>query len=159
MRKHISWIVAIIWMVIIYILSSQVAYDSAQLSSGIAQVVAEFILKMFPKMNITLDDMHHLIRKSAHFSEYFILGVLTINALKQDGLIKNKRIIVAVGFCSTYAIFDEFHQRFVSGRSASFTDVLIDSCGAIIGVIIFLVINRIVIKRKLTQIIPTNQSH
>mgnify|MGYP000059507674 CR=1 FL=1 len=44
--------------------------------------------------------------------------------------------IAALGFAFCYASTDEFHQLFVPGRSGQVRDVLIDSCGAAIGVLI-----------------------
>ena len=58
--RYISWTALIIWMLVIFILSAQVADDSAHLSAGITQIVTEFIQKLFPKTNIKIEDMHHL---------------------------------------------------------------------------------------------------
>jgi VanZ family protein len=45
-------------------------------------------------------------------------------------------VILAGGFCIDFAGLDEYHQSFVAGRSPQKRDVLIDSCGVILGVII-----------------------
>jgi len=50
-------------------------------------------------------------------------------------------------FCVLYAISDETHQIFVPGRSAQISDVLIDSVGAIVGILMYLVLARIKLKR------------
>ena len=39
-------------------------------------------------------------------------------------------------FCFLYACSDEIHQLFVPGRSGMFTDVLIDTGGAVTGMLV-----------------------
>ena len=55
--------------------------------------------------------------------------------------------------CVLYAISDEVHQLFVSGRGAQVKDVLIDSAGAIVGVGLYLVISRIMKSRSTRSVI------
>lgn len=135
-------------MMVIFILSAQVATDSVQTSTNVIQIVVEFLQKVFPKSNITLENMHYLIRKGAHFSEYFILGALTMNASRKCILVRYRGFIISVVICVIYAISDEFHQIFVSGRAPAIIDVLIDTCGAIFGIIIFIVFLKIISRCK-----------
>ena len=53
-----------------------------------------------------------------------------------------------------YACTDEFHQLFVPGRSGQITDVMIDTLGGSIGVLIISVIT--LIKKLLKKIIDVN---
>lgn len=66
-----------------------------------------------------------VIRKTAHFSLYFIGG---IGAFLATGSLKKSILIVF-----TLGGIDEFHQYFVPGRGAQFTDVLIDTLGGSVG--------------------------
>ena len=50
------------------------------------------------------------------------------------------RMFISALFCFVYALSDEFHQMFVDGRGASFTDCLIDTGGAMLGILAALVI-------------------
>ena len=50
------------------------------------------------------------------------------------------RMFISALFCFVYALSDEFHQMFVDGRGASFTDCLIDTSGALLGIIAALII-------------------
>ena len=81
-----------------------------------------------------------IVRKGAHFTEYLILGFLAaldvehINMEKQAGLSRFKRFIIAWAIATLYAVTDEIHQAFVPERACAFTDVCIDSAGAIIGI-------------------------
>jgi VanZ family protein len=71
-----------------------------------------------------------LIKKSAHVTEYFILGLLLYFSLKNTtSLSPGKRLILIIIIGLVYASSDEFHQIFVSGREGRFRDVLIDSLG------------------------------
>ena len=70
-----------------------------------------------------------ILRKLAHISEYFVLTLLLINALKQYRLSKKKIIILSVFLAFTYACSDEYHQTFIIAREGTVRDVLIDSGG------------------------------
>ena len=77
------------------------------------------------------------MRKSAHWSEYFILSLLLIRAW--HGQFKRKlelrrAIWVAAAVC-VYALGDELHQVFVPSRTASLADVTLDSLGGICGIL------------------------
>lgn len=82
-----------------------------------------------------------LIRKSAHFISYLILGFLVSHALKNDAsaasAIAWKRRGISLLLCVAYAISDELHQLFVPGRGPMLKDVLIDGSGATLGILIF----------------------
>ena len=63
--------------------------------------------------------------------------------------ITRKRAVIAIVLTALYASTDEFHQLFVPGRSGQVRDVLIDSCGAAIGVLIAWGLIRIYSNREL----------
>ncbi|PHS31770.1 MAG: hypothetical protein COA82_09845 [Alkaliphilus sp.] len=67
--------------------------------------------------------------------------------IKRSGSKGYKGVLVTFVFCVLYAISDETHQIFVPGRSAQISDVLIDSVGAIVGILMYLVLARIKLKR------------
>ena len=74
-----------------------------------------------------------LIRKFAHFFEYAVFGFLTARTFHHSNL----PISCALFFCVTYAATDEYHQTFVAGRSGEIQDVLLDTAGALFGIIIY----------------------
>src|SRR5690606_6415601 len=86
-------------------------------------------------INSTLAQLNHIIRKLAHFSIYFILGALVYRALIKSGYDK-KTCLVSFLICVAYAISDEFHQLFVPGRGCQAKDVLIDSAGSLIAIVL-----------------------
>jgi hypothetical protein len=74
-----------------------------------------------------------IVRKSAHFTEYMILGILTARGFK----ISKKSPWWAILACAVYAGTDECHQSFVPGRSCEVNDVALDTIGATFGVLIY----------------------
>ncbi len=85
------------------------------------------------------------LRKAAHIFEYAVLAILLFNAFSRSFEKKQKQpsfktVVFYVFLISfLYAVSDEFHQTFVFGRSGNIKDVLIDSVGIILGIIVFLV--------------------
>jgi VanZ family protein len=124
-------------MFLIFKLSSQVAEQSNQLSSGIIEAIIKLIDKIAPNSDFELNNINHIVRKNAHFIAYFVLGLLVMNALK----LKNfgyKYTMIAISICVLYAISDEVHQLVIPGRSGVAKDALIDSAGASVGIGVYL---------------------
>ncbi|MDF2607366.1 MAG: VanZ like family protein [Bacillales bacterium] len=135
-----SWIVVLVWMTIIFYLSHQPATQSNELSTGITEIIFGMIKDLLPSSISESINLNHYIRKTAHFTAYFILGFLIENALK-------KRFIYTLLFCILYAISDEVHQAFIPGRGPGVIDVLIDSTGAFFGILSY----KLLFKRKLIK--------
>lgn len=70
-------------------------------------------------------------------TEYGILSVLLYIWIGQWEMSFLRRGGTAVGAAAVYAATDEIHQLFVAGRSGRFSDVCIDSAGALLGVAVF----------------------
>ncbi len=126
------FILTLIWMGFIFYMSSKQGDDSAGLSDSVVSFVIYVFNFLFGKnppgviLDIILEGI--LIRKLAHFIEYFILGILVFLTWYSMGL--GHRIILPFVFCVVYAASDELHQLFVPGRHGSITDVIIDSAGS-----------------------------
>lgn len=145
LNKMISWIAVIIWMLIIFHLSSQVAGQSNQLSVGITKIVVDIFNNIFHSADLDINAYNHIIRKNAHFFAYLILGILAANVLSKN---EHKGVFIVLVFCIIYAISDETHQMFVPGRGPGLKDVIIDSAGAGVGIIIYLGVGKILNKRN-----------
>lgn len=131
-RLVIGWISLIFWMGLIFYMSNQPGEISSK-QSGI-------VIKMLEIMGISLkssiaDTATFIVRKTAHFTEYFILYMLILNVLKYYMKIK-KAIIFSFVLTFSYACTDEIHQYFIPGRAMAFKDVLIDSSGALLAMLI-----------------------
>ena len=57
-------------------------------------------------------------------------------------------IATAWGISTAYAATDEFHQIFVPGRAGMVTDVMIDSSGALAGILLAALAGFIIIGRN-----------
>ena len=121
------------WMIFIFVMSTGVGdgENSKELIQRILERWAPDIAANFRPSQIEM--LNYILRKTGHVAEYFVLMGLAIRAF-QFGSPKLKWYspIVGLGLCATYAASDEFHQSFVSGRSAAFTDVSIDIFGALL---------------------------
>jgi len=123
--KLVTWRMAtVLWMVVIFILSS------------------------IPSMYLGPDALPmDILKKVLHFIIFGILSVLYLIALKpriQRSAFTARTFYISFVFTVIYAISDEYHQAFSSGRHSSLYDVIIDAGGAIV----FLSSLYIVRKRK-----------
>lgn len=129
MKKIIKTLLFVRWLILIYLLSAETGDQSGSLSDGILLSIAKLLKISDTKAFV--DTFGFFIRKLAHFSEYFILYILTYECFKEYNC--PKLIVVSVLFCVLYASFDEFHQLFVDGRCGQLSDVIIDSSGSIVS--------------------------
>ena len=140
MKKIISFIVLILWMIVIFSFSSADANKSTGTSDKVITTMIEIKDKITNnetpnnEKEIIVKNSSFYIRKIAHITEYLILGFLTFNLLKQYSV---TNIYYAIGLSILYSCTDEFHQLFISGRSGSIRDVLIDTIGILIGTYLY----------------------
>lgn len=128
-------------MATVFYFSAEPADRSQATSDGfIFKIVSIF----YPKVKTMTDEqwneflevLSNPVRKLAHFSIYGLMGVFSIMSLISYKTPKyNIRCILAWLICILYAVSDEIHQFFSSGRSCEVRDVLIDSSGALIGIL------------------------
>ncbi|UJL45806.1 VanZ family protein [Virgibacillus sp. NKC19-16] len=143
-RKMISWTAVILMMVLLFSLSNQPSIKSNVLSEGITDNIVLTIETIMPNFNIDRYSFNIMLRKSAHFFAYLILGIIVIYALRRSGVRGYRSIVLALGICVLFAIVDEVHQLFVPGRSGQVRDVVIDGAGAIVGVGLYLIVGSVV---------------
>jgi len=96
-----------------------------------------FYLSSFHKLQASeVGWQDFIFRKTAHFTEYFILFVLFFRANSTTFKIKPKSIILwSLALTILYALSDEYHQTFVSGRTGKIFDISIDAIGAAAGAV------------------------
>jgi len=140
MKKISKTLLLILWMALIFYLSSQNGSASGALSKAILRSFGNFINNI---VTIDIEDFVEtfsvLIRKAAHFSEYFALYVLSLQCFKEYGV---SNILIPLLFCVVYAGSDEIHQLFIDGRAGLLSDVCIDSLGSLISCFICYLINK-----------------
>lgn len=142
-KDKVLIILAIIWMGVIFMFSAQISDESKSSSNKVTSAVVNTVISI-KKENISeekrqkiIEDKTFIVRKSAHFTEYFILGLILILYLQTKEKLATKYIILAIIFCVLYAISDEIHQLFVDGRSCKIMDILIDTCGSSLAILGF----------------------
>jgi len=110
-NKKVAWLALVSWLVLIFYLSSQPAF-----------VVS------------TRGDLDNLAHIMAHMIEYGVLSFLVYNLLSFYS--KVRLGLKSFLFGVIYALSDEYHQSFVATRSASWSDVLSDTLGLVVGILI-----------------------
>lgn len=128
-KKFIIYLcLTIIWIMFIFSFSMQSGEESSQTSGGIVSMIMDML---FPQGFAYAEQLEFFIRKLAHFTEYFILGVLVLLTLKQTRC--PKQLLACLLICVLVASCDEIIQLFSGGRSGKIADVMLDSVGALCG--------------------------
>lgn len=140
MKKTIKLILVILCMIFIFSFSSDNAQKSTKKSDNVIIKISETIFKR----KLTEKEKEYytskyivIVRKSAHFTIYLILGFLISSLLKEYMIINKKNIIMTIIIIAIYACSDEIHQLFIPGRSGEIRDVLIDTLGGFTGSIFY----------------------
>lgn len=136
---------AVLWCALIFYLSSQNGYESGALSSRFTDILCRIFMPDFmgfddeSRLRVIIN-LHFYVRKGAHFTAYLVLGFLSMQVCLALPAPKKLmlRYLAAWSFCVFYAVTDEIHQHFVPGRAMQLRDVVIDSCGALCGILISL---------------------
>lgn len=133
----LPWLAIFGWIAIFYTLNQHSGGQIGDISATITNHLRHILQTVFPSLTHDANTSYHLIRKSAHFFEYMLLGILILHALRYRLL---SGAVIAVFISAFYAMTDEFHQLFVPGRGGEIRDVMIDSLGALTGVVIYLIL-------------------
>lgn len=129
-----SWLPVIVLLGVIFLFSSQDGEQSFALSETITQKITG-IFDRNPSSSRTSQDfqtlMGGMVRKAAHFIEYFLLALLIYLAARHcKWNVRSSRRLAFI-LCFLFASMDELHQWFVPGRTSIYFDVIIDLTGAV----------------------------
>jgi VanZ family protein len=140
------WLPVFIWLGVIFAGSTDI-FSTEQTS----RYLVPFLRWLDPQISLSaIATVHFALRKLGHLTEYAVLAALLWRALHNARNLRAKMATLFVGVwvaCTIIAVSDEFHQSFVASRTASPYDVLIDVCGALIGILLCLMFSR----RRLTR--------
>ena len=128
----VNWGPVVLWATLIFSFSTE-SFSSPETS----RILAPALKRLFPGISAhQLEAIHLMIRKLGHWSEYFVLSVLLLRALRRqsNGFSNSGQNALTAGVVFLYAISDELHQAFVPNRTASFGDVLIDLFGGLCAI-------------------------
>ena len=128
-----QWLPAVAWAIVI----SWASTDEFS-ATHTSVVILPVLHWLFPHASAeTLDRMQFFIRKTAHFTEYFVFSYFLLRGLRgKDRGWHLRWAIWALAIAAGYSALDEFHQSFVPSRTGSPWDSLIDTTGAATGQIV-----------------------
>ena len=133
MKKRITILLLITAILICVVFIFSNSMKNREESSADSGAIADFFESITKKLAPDLDiNWNRIVRKGAHFAEFFILGVFSI--LLFEKIVKKQHLmLICAGVSSAVIAFaDEFIQQF-TGRGPRITDVLIDVSGAVAG--------------------------
>ncbi len=145
-RKILCFLPAIFIMAAIFFFSSFEGQDSTEQSLVVSYILAEAGLKINgeavnpEKVFILAQGIDGYVRKTAHMMEYAILALSVWYAVKNWTDRKKVLYFSTAVICILYAVSDEFHQRFIRFRFGSFEDVMVDTMGVTLMIMILLVL-------------------
>ncbi|MBE7042616.1 MAG: VanZ family protein [Ruminococcaceae bacterium] len=154
----VSWVAVLAVAVAIFLFSAQDAQESTEVSHGLIERIVLWYTRCFgiPCSTGQLVQISafwdHFVRKLAHFSIYTLLGFCCCNACYHTFFRLKKSFGISFIAGVFYAISDEIHQLFVPGRSCQFSDMVLDSCGVLVGVLLFFTLFLIITKRRSVRI-------
>ena len=146
--RTFAGILALFWMCVIFAFSAQEKEESSEVSEAISYRMVNSTGILF---HLHLDEeqireiagaIENTVRKAAHMTEYGILSILFYIWLGKWQFGVRKRSILAIILSALYACSDELHQLFVPGRAGMISDVLIDSAGAVSGILVLLTVKK-----------------
>ena len=147
MKRKIFLVLSILWMCVIFYMSNQPAAISSAHSGGVINMISNMpVVGTLMKYLMSINIGEFVVRKGAHMFSYCLLAILLFMSVYEKDI--KKAIIIAFLGTFLYACSDEFHQLFIPGRSGEFRDVMIDSLGGTIGLILIRFIARYKIKKN-----------
>ncbi|ALS21516.1 MULTISPECIES: VanZ family protein [Paenibacillus] len=118
MHVFIRWLPSLLWMAVIFYLSSRTGEDVG----GWLDIVRRFV----PMME-GFD--------WGHFAAYFILAWTYLWAWRPKRLSLGVKLAVIL-LCVLYGVTDEYHQSFVPGRTPDLKDIRNDAIGAALAMLL-----------------------
>ncbi len=153
----ILWVAIFVMALIIFVFSNMGGDVSANVSEPFVEKTNGFVTSHIvtdidekpESARVALyDRITVFIRKSAHIFEYFLLGILFFWRFRLSDAEIFRASVYAVCASLVFAVADEYHQTFIAGRYGCLEDVLIDSAGIVVGVLICAAISAIVTRKK-----------
>ena len=142
---RVAWIVALVsWCIFIFANSLTPAEDSKSQSDGVVKVIEETVQKVDPEFTIS----PKLVRKLAHFFEFFVLGTLLLlyrNLWKTNATLHLYRTLF---FGMAAALFDETLQLTSPGRGSLVADVWLDFSAVVVSATVYSLISCLIKYKK-----------
>lgn len=142
----LRWLPPGLWMTLIFCASTDVGS-----SKNTSRIIGPLLRWIFGTISDeTVGTIQFCIRKTGHAVGYAILAILCWRAVANPvawvrEAWQKRPAQIAWGIATLYAVTDEIHQSFYPSRGASAADVLLDSIGAALGL---LLVRAICLRRK-----------
>ena len=129
------WILYIVLCLIVFFIWDN-SLQNGGTSDGFSLIFAEWLAPIADKLGFygNIWALNRIVRKLAHLTEFTILGGVLYVVLRR--YIEYGTVVKTIGVGIVIACLDEFIQLFSLGRSSQFSDVLIDTIGIIIGILV-----------------------
>jgi len=117
------------------------ASTGAMSASNTSRIIGPLFKWLFPRITeAQLLFVHFSVRKTAHFAEYAVLALLAARAFitsRQGRLLRRGWFIAALALVAVVALLDEYHQSFLTARTGTIWDSLIDISGGAMALLVF----------------------
>ncbi len=157
-QKHplsiLLWLLLAVCLVSIFLFSTENAAESTNSSDNVLRVILNVIHPGFDTLSdagqeALVRQYSFAIRKTAHFSIYAALGLLLfLTFIRTFTKNTGRAALLALAAAALYATTDEIHQYFVPGRSCELRDMLIDTLGALCGILAAALIRHLILRRR-----------
>ncbi|MEK3914388.1 VanZ family protein [Paenibacillus sp. FSL H7-0331] len=150
-RMTTIWVPALIVMAVIFVLSSQ-SYEQQTIKTQLTYVVHSTILSDYLSNikiqygSLTIDGnkdgpggvLEFMIRKLAHVIEYFLLSISLLRGIRYTTKLRlPNAMIITVLLSVCFAVTDEFHQLYAIDRGPRPQDIVLDTAGVLIGILVY----------------------
>jgi VanZ family protein len=101
-------------------------------ASNTSRIIRPLLLWLFPDISESaLAQVHFLVRKAAHFTEYALLALLAARAFRTSSraALARRWLLASFALVASVALVDEYHQSFVPTRTGTVYDSLLDMAG------------------------------
>lgn len=125
------WILVFIHISFIFRNSLTIADSSQKISYSVSYTILRY-LSYFSLYTSNIRRFDYFVRKLAHFSEFALLGILVLCAIRRTTP-RFYAYQIHLTFLLFVPITDEIIQLFVPGRACQISDVFIDISGYLFG--------------------------
>ena len=146
-QRIIFTVLTISTFITIFTFSNQNGDESGSTSREFTRKIIEILqidknLNEYEKEKL-IENSQFIIRKLAHFTIYTIAGINIYGFVNTYNIKRKNKILSTLLVGVAYATSDEIHQMFLENRTPAIRDIMIDSCGVLFGIAIFLILDKI----------------
>lgn len=144
LRLLLLWALAIGWIAVLFFFSGQTGAQSGALSGWLTGIVQ----RILPMLSLARGTLEYLLRKLAHFGIFAVEGFLLCLAMMETCKDVGAGALLTGILCTAMAAANELHQSFFEGRSCEGRDMLIDTAGAMLGILAAMLLFHILRRRR-----------